>query len=302
MIRVSVLTPTHNRSEKLKRLYLSLEKSTFRDFEWVIVNDGSSDDTESVVSELIEKATFPVTYCYQENAGKHVAMNRLYDLAKGEYAFQIDDDDELLFDAMEKGLAIWDGMEPSKREQCWCVCGRHTHYKTGKMLGDPFPSDINYLPLKKKKKVLASLKGDKCGMQKISLVRQFKFPEVKGCNFFPEIYLWRQLNSLYKQYYVNEFFGICHTQEGESLMNHSHDLKSYYQRYKIYEYLLSPNCSCRSSFFSRLHFVELYCFHKFADSSEIGSRERYVNISRSNRLMLVVMKIPYLLYKKIKNK
>lgn len=118
MVRVSVLTPTFNRADKIERLYSSLCESTYKNFEWIIVDDGSTDQTREVVLALAEKSHIPIIYFYQPNSGKHVALNQLYAMANGEYCFQIDDDDRLLPDAMEKGLRIWDDIEPSLRERC----------------------------------------------------------------------------------------------------------------------------------------------------------------------------------------
>jgi glycosyltransferase involved in cell wall biosynthesis len=291
-MRVSILTPTHNRSEKLKRLYLSLEKSTYKDFEWVIVNDGSSDNTEDVVKEIILTSTFPITYVFQEKSGKHVAMNKLYDLAKGEYCFQIDDDDELLPDAMEKGLEIWDSMTPNQRDSCWCVCGRHIHYKTREMIGEPFPVGINEMTQRKKNKILSSLSGDKCGMQKVALVRQYKLPEVKGCNFFPEIYLWRQLNALYDQFYVNEIFGVCHVQEGKTIMNFDFTQENARMRFVIYEYLLKKTCICKSKLLSKRHFIEIYNYIKYRNMAEIN-RNASKELSGINQVLVTLAEIPF---------
>lgn len=74
MYRISVLTPTYNRCDLLPRLYGSLCRSTYKDFEWIIMDDGSTDDTKNVVRELSEKSPFPIRYYYQENSGKHVAV------------------------------------------------------------------------------------------------------------------------------------------------------------------------------------------------------------------------------------
>ena len=75
MKRVTVFTPTFNRAGVLHRVYDSLTAQTFRDFAWLIVDDGSADDTRSVVEQFVEKAPFPIEYVYQENQGKHIATN-----------------------------------------------------------------------------------------------------------------------------------------------------------------------------------------------------------------------------------
>ena len=72
---ITIFTPTYNREHTIVRTYESLKKQTCTDFEWVVVDDGSSDDTIKVLLELKKKANFTMTIHQQENAGKHVAIN-----------------------------------------------------------------------------------------------------------------------------------------------------------------------------------------------------------------------------------
>lgn len=208
MARISVLTPTHNRKDLLLRLYRSLEASTYKDFEWTIVDDGSSDGTEEVISEILEGSSFPIHYYWQENTGKTKVMDRLYQLADGEYCFLIDDDDELMPDAMEKALAKWDSFSIAEREKIWCVCGRCIDSETKAMVGKPFPDNINEIGRKRQKKILKSCCGEKIGMQKLSVLKKYRFPNIDGCNFIFESFLWDEINNHYDQYYTNDIFRI----------------------------------------------------------------------------------------------
>ena len=89
----TVFTPTFNRSHLLQRLYESLSKQTVRNFEWLIIDDGSTDDTEEVVSHLITIADFPVRLIKQKNQGKHIAINTAVENANGKWYVPIDSDD-----------------------------------------------------------------------------------------------------------------------------------------------------------------------------------------------------------------
>lgn len=82
--KFSVFTPTYNRAKDIVACYLSLCKQTFSDFEWIVIDDGSNDNTNQVMEEIMKSARFPIVYRYQENKGKHVAQNRALDLAQGE--------------------------------------------------------------------------------------------------------------------------------------------------------------------------------------------------------------------------
>ena len=71
---VTVLTPTYNRAEKLKSLFDSLKKQTSTDFKWMIIDDGSTDDTDIIVNEFKNNSSFEIEYFYKANGGKHTAL------------------------------------------------------------------------------------------------------------------------------------------------------------------------------------------------------------------------------------
>lgn len=243
MRRISVLTPTHNRCESLRRLYRSLEASSYKEFEWIIVDDGSTDDTRKTVEEIQSQSTFPVSYYYQENRGKYIALNRLYELAQTEYCFQIDDDDELLPEAMAHGLELWDSMPPEKKEKVWCVVGRCVDSETGAMVGKAFPDGINALGRKALRKTLKQCAGEKCGFQKVSVVKSYRFPEIDGVKFIFESFLWDQINGDYEQFYTNEAFRIYYMPKrgGDNLSNRKFDQSAERAQsdYRLHKYILT---------------------------------------------------------------
>lgn len=97
----TIFTPTYNRSLLLQRVYESLKKQTFTDFEWLIINDSSPDDTDEVVARFIAENPFPIVYKKQEHGGKMRAMNKAGDLARGEWIMIHDDDDYMPENALE---------------------------------------------------------------------------------------------------------------------------------------------------------------------------------------------------------
>ena len=90
---ITLLTPTYNRARLLPRLYESLRRQTSENFEWVIVDDGSTDGTHNVVEEITRHCPFPIHYHYKENGGKHTAVNKGVREARGELVFIADSDD-----------------------------------------------------------------------------------------------------------------------------------------------------------------------------------------------------------------
>lgn len=90
---LTIFTPAYNRGDKLRQTYLSLESQIYTEFEWLIIDDGSSDDTEKVISELMKKSSMNIRYYKKENGGKHTAHNMAVDVASGEYFLCLDSDD-----------------------------------------------------------------------------------------------------------------------------------------------------------------------------------------------------------------
>lgn len=216
-IRISVLTPVYNRADKIHRVFDSLEKSTFKNFELIIMDDGSTDNIEEVVNQYKEKVCYPVTFIRKENGGKHTALNILHQMPKGEYVFQLDSDDEIVPDAMEKALKIWDSIDPAKRKDYWCVVGRVVDQNKGEIHGTLFPEGINDLEWSDIQKIMRATSGEKWALQRADVLKKYKFPEPKGVNFVTESILWNLIQKDYKEYLTNEIFRVYYVDEGDCL-------------------------------------------------------------------------------------
>ena len=101
--KITLFTPTYNREYIIDRLYQSIKRQTYRDFEWIIYDDGSGDNTKELVQTWVdENNDFPIVYMQGKNGGKCRATNRALEVARGEIFFTIDSDDYLTDDACEK--------------------------------------------------------------------------------------------------------------------------------------------------------------------------------------------------------
>lgn len=120
-MKITVFTPTYNRAYIIEKLYRSLQRQTFRDFEWLIVDDGSSDNTAEVVAAWQREGNdFPIRYYKKENGGKCRAINYGVDRAEGELFFNVDSDDYLTDDALEK-VSSWVDTLPKDGNFCGVV-------------------------------------------------------------------------------------------------------------------------------------------------------------------------------------
>lgn len=207
----TVFTPTFNRAHLLPRAYKSLQEQTFRDFEWLIVDDGSTDGTETLVKQWQKDAEFPIRYYWQENSGKHVAINRAVNLAASELFVILDSDDWLVPNALERILYHWHAIPRNQRDEFTGVAGLCA-YPDGAIIGTPFPQDVldaNAITIR----TIYRVEGDKFGMNRTDVLRQFPFPEDLG-KFVTEALIWRRIALQYKIRYVNEVFAYKEYQEG----------------------------------------------------------------------------------------
>lgn len=117
-MKLTILTPTYNRGGELSQLYDSLKNQTCKDFEWVIVDDGSKDNTHEVVKAWLSDSDFPIRYFFKENGGKHTALNYAVKIIESELTFIVDSDDTLTADAVETVLRYHRRYEDEKN-----ICG-----------------------------------------------------------------------------------------------------------------------------------------------------------------------------------
>lgn len=106
--KITVFTPTYNRAYCLHKCYESMKRQTSKDFEWLIIDDGSSDGTDELVKGWMkEEKSFPIRYIYKKNGGMHTAYNVAYENIDTELAMNIDSDDYLTDTAIEDILNFW---------------------------------------------------------------------------------------------------------------------------------------------------------------------------------------------------
>jgi glycosyltransferase involved in cell wall biosynthesis len=208
---VTVFTPTYNRAHLLGKTFDSLRRQTFQDFEWVIVDDGSEDQTPALVERWIDEATFPIRYTWQSNQGKHVAINRGVEMARGQCFVILDSDDWLLPNTLNSMLENWESIPSKARSNFVGVAGLYA-LSTGGIVGTEFPHsvlDSNAVEIRTR----FSVRGDKFGMNRTETLRQFPFPEDLG-RYVSMGLIWNRIAQNYSIRYVNEVFALTEYQSG----------------------------------------------------------------------------------------
>lgn len=212
----TVFTPTYNRAHTLHRVYESLCAQTYQSFEWLIVNDGSTDHTEQLVQQWQQSAPFPIRYHRQENSGKHIAYNYAAKVALGEFVVNLDSDDACVPEALERFQDYWNQIPPAQRSKYSgidCLC----QDTEGKIIGDRFPQspmDSHVAEIRYRLRI----SGEKWGMQRTDVLREFPFPDVQGRRLeMPESIVWTRLTRQYPARYVNDALRIYYTNGADQI-------------------------------------------------------------------------------------
>ena len=206
---LTVFTPTYNRGYILNSLYESLQRQTCKDFEWIIVDDASTDNTEELVREwenLCDK--FPIRYYKMTHGGKHRAINRAVQLSMAPAFFIVDSDDYLTDDAVVKAVK-W--FEAINKDDSFAGVSGMKGYSVTKTIGGTGGLAIGeYIDATNLEREKLHLHGDKAEIYKTTILKQYPFKEFSGENFITEATIWNKiaLNG-YKMRWYNEIIYIA---------------------------------------------------------------------------------------------
>ena len=208
---ITVLTTTFNRAHTLSQLHKSLFNQEFRDFEWLLIDDGSTDGTRELVKTWISNSTFfTIRYYWFENKGKHVALNRGVERAKGKFCAVIDSDDFYPESALKDLIDAWCGIPLQERANFANVEGLGAT-KQGEIIGSKFPEDVydsdNYSIRLEREKL-----GDTQGMYRTDILKKYPFPE--QFPFIRESIVWNRIAERYHTRFINKVIGIKEYLEG----------------------------------------------------------------------------------------
>lgn len=214
MKTLTVFTPTYNRAHTLPRLYRSLCAQTCRDFEWLVIDDGSADGTKDLVAQWKEESLFPIHYVYKENGGLYTGYNVAYLTIETELNVCIDSDDAMPADAVEKIVGIW---KERGTDRYAGITGLDCDMNTKAPIGGRFPEGMTecFFPELYAKNIH---RGDSKQVMRTDLMREVApqqgFPGEK--NFNP-VYMLLQVTDKYPVLLSNDCFCFVEYQQGDSM-------------------------------------------------------------------------------------
>lgn len=277
---LTILTPTYNRKEYLPKLFDSLCKQTKHDFQWLVIDDGSNDETEEYFKHITKESPFTIDYQKKENGGKHTALNYAHPYIKGELVIIVDSDDFLSTDAVEIILSDWKRYKqiPAIGVICY-LKGNISNHKSmaNSNAPDGYISDhITY-------RVNHNIMGDMAEVVRTDVFNLYKFPVFKSERMISEEWLWNHIALNYKTVYRKKIIYYCEYIEGgltksgrKLLMNNP----------------LGQMEACKSYFIHNVNLkmqikkMLLYCVYGLCSTKDI--KEFLLNSGRPVRMFLVL--------------
>ena len=251
MKTLTVFTLTYNRGYCINKCYESLLRQTCDDFEWLVVDDGSTDDTKEIISAWTREGKIPIRYIYKENGGMHTGYNVAYDNIFTELAVAIDSDDYMTDDAVEKIVSFWKAH--GEDQYAGLICLDIT--ENGEVIGTELPNikcatvyDLYYR---------MGVKGDKKEVYRPELIRDFRSPVFAGEKLFPTRYKYFLVDLTHKMLVLNEPVAVVEYMPDGYTKNiiklYKKNLRSYiFYRKFIMTY---PNATGPHKYNSAIHYV-----------------------------------------------
>lgn len=231
MKRLTIFTPAYNRAYILPKLYESLCQQTCQDFEWLVVDDGSTDNTKDQVEGWLAERKIDIKYLYQANSGKMMAHNLAVKESSGELFMCTDSDDRLCSErVVEDALIYWDN-EIKKLKDSSCICG-FLGYKEIGVKKQHFPEFLHIAHLSELNK--AGFKGELTMVFRRDVLGKYPFPYFSGEKFVTDVYVYDQIDREYKFLIFPYYMQHCEYQIGGYSSNYMKMLFCNPQGYRAY--------------------------------------------------------------------
>lgn len=292
-MKISILTPTYNRATLLPNLYNSLIKNSEYeiDIEWLIMDDGSSDETKTIIDDFVKEEKIKIKYFYQKNQGKMAAINNLVEKATGDLIVDCDSDDYFTEDAFR---IIKEQYEKIENKDGLCgIC--FLKYDTNKNnMGKNF---------KNEKTTMFDLyfkegeDGEKALVFFADVRKKYKHELEKGEKFITEARMFHKIDEDYKMFCVNEKIMICEYQEEGYTKNIIKEFKENpFGYYMYFQEILQKNMK-GVLFKKRLYAIKHYILFSILT----GSKSNLKNIKGfENKMLYIILRIPGKIKTKIK--
>ena len=208
-VSISIVTPVYNRADLLYKCYQSLVNQTNYDFEWIIIDDGSTDNSLEVARSF--KADFPIKVITKKNGGKHTALNASHPYIAGKYVLILDSDDYLIPAAVDTVINGWSKYDVQDEvAMVVFLRGSDENHPLCMAFTDDEGKQVDII--RYNRKTIVSL--DACEVIRTELFKKYPFPVFEGEKFVAEGALWSRVGLTHKCVYINKVIYICEYLEG----------------------------------------------------------------------------------------
>jgi glycosyltransferase involved in cell wall biosynthesis len=291
MKRITVFTPTFNRAYCLYQLYDSLCNQTSKNFEWLVVDDGSTDNTKELIEQWIQEKKISIRYIFQENKGMVAAHNTAHYNIHTELNVCIDSDDFMPNDGIERISNHWDGIKD--KSFIMGLVGLDV-YKNGKVIGNIFPENVikaTFSEIINRYKI----KGDKKYVLRTDLIKSvLPYPYIKGERFPAPSYLYLLLEKKYKFSLMNEPICVVEYLPDGNSMNKMKQYKNSPNAFALYRIAkIKYAYNFKDKFKNCVHYIS---------SKLLGDRKNIIKDSPEKLLTVLAFPFGLVLYFYILNK
>lgn len=238
--RFTIWTAAYNAENTIVRCFKSIEGQKRDDFEWIVVNDGSTDKTLSVIKDLISKVCFPVKLIDKPNGGKHTALAAAAEIAEGRYVIIIDADDELTRNALNIFDKHWKDLERSEHySDFWQVKGRCADENMN-MMGKPLPASVFDSDYNTMHFIIKNKAEMECCSKIEVMQNEAKVPDSflfqDKCNNFGEGIRWSRAARVYKTRFIDDIVRVYHHGTEGSLTQSNKKKRNIKHTYNLFVY------------------------------------------------------------------
>lgn len=290
MKTLTVFTPAYNRANTIRRTYESLCRQTSDDFEWLIIDDGSQDNTHEIVQEFHREGKISIRYIYQANQGMHGAHNTAYANITTELNTCIDSDDYMPDDAVERIVTFWKGLTDEQRQHYAGIIGLD-YADGGGLIGTDFPSDMTETTLQGFYE--AGGRGDKKQVYRTDVINKYpEYPRFEGERYVGLAYKYMLIDQDYKLLTLNHPLVIVDYQvDGSS----SSMFKQYWRNPRGFAFFRKAEMQTTRSLKRKF----MVCIH-YVSSSIISRNWRFISESPCKALTIAAIPFGIMLYLRIR--
>ncbi|PFJ08226.1 glycosyltransferase [Bacillus cereus] len=284
MENLTIFTPTYNRAYCLTNCYESLKRQTCKNFIWLIIDDGSSDNTKELVDSWIAEKYINIMYHWQQNQGMHGAHNTAYEMIDTELNVCIDSDDYMPDDAVEKILSFWSRYG---NDEVSGIIGLDL-YTNGQIIGSKLPENLKYstlFDLYNKHGVT----GDKKLVYRTELTKKYPYPIFKNEKYVGLAYKYYMLDQKYEMLLMNEALCYVEYMADGSSMNMLNQYRKNPKGFAFYrkELMKLPFTNRLFKYRQAIHYVS---------SSFIAKNKRFIQESPCKGFTICALPLGVILY------